>query len=63
MDDEWTKRIKSITDPIEMLEEILKADDNMMLGGDPYYRDILMTLMMQAEIIVEAKNGKRIINE
>lgn len=56
--DEWTPRIQKITDPIEMLEAILEADNHAMLGGDPYYHDILMTLMQQVEVVVEVHRGK-----
>jgi len=57
-DNEWKSRIREIQDHIEMLEAILEADNDGYLGGDPYYHDLLMTLMMQVKVMLALHKAK-----
>ncbi len=51
-DVEFIAQVKTITDPVEMLEALLNND--MFLGYDPYYADLRAALLDQAEQVVEA---------
>lgn len=53
-DNEWKEKIKSISDPLEMLKVIF--DNEQFFGYDSYYSDLRSTMLDQAEVIIRKGN-------
>ena len=47
-DVEYIQRVRAISDPMEILREIIKACDSGMLGHDPYYAHLKKALIERA---------------
>lgn len=53
-DEKWKARVEQITDPMDMLKEMIDGIHAGFLGvPDPYYRDLYTCLLKQAEKVIE----------
>ena len=50
-DKDWFKKVKKITDPVEMLELIVEEES--YFGYDSYYADFRQAMLHQAQEIVD----------
>lgn len=53
----WKKKLNTITDPKELLKELVRLEDAVAGLGDPYYDDLYQAIIEQAKRILRDTPG------
>jgi len=51
-DKQWKRHVKTLNEPIALLEQIVQSVDQGLFGHDPYYADLKSALISQAEKVI-----------